>query len=268
MRAHINGENLHYELAGRGAPLALIHGWTLDLRMWNPQVEILSRRFRVIRYDRRGFGQSSGQEDAQWDAADLSALLDHLHIDRAHVLGMSQGGNVAMRFARRFPERTASLILHGSTAPEGFPLPWNGSDRVPMTAWQKLAQNEGLERFREVWRIHPAMHVSDDLPDVRRHLQELLAAYPGRRLLHPSPSTGPIESVTMDDLPHLTLQTLVLIGDEEIPYLQIVARTLAYYLPNATLTVIPGGGHLINLEQPEDYNAAIVKFLDGVERAA
>jgi len=248
--------------------LVLIHGWTLSLRMWDPQVAALGRRFQLMRFDRRGFGRSSGHEDVRWDAADLAALLDHLHIDRAHILGMSQGGGVALRFARRFAARASSLILHGSTGPDDFPLRWSGADGVSMSALERLAQREGLERFREAWLTHPLMRVPDGHEDVRERLRELLATYPGGRLLHPVPVSGPVAPVTMDDLPRLSLPVLVLIGDSEIPYLQIVARALAYYVPNAKLTVIPGGGHLINLIQPAAYNAAILDFLDAVGRPA
>lgn len=248
MLARLNGENLYYELDGDGPPLILIHGWTLNLRMWDPQVEGLGRRFRVIRFDRRGFGRSSGHEDVRWDAADLDALLTHLDVPRAHVLGMSQGGGVALRFARRFPERASSLILHGSIPPDGFPLRWNGPDRVPLDAWQKLAQREGIERFREEIAAHPVLHVPDGHPAARRHVREMLAAYPGSRLLHPAAASGPVAPATMDDLPHLTLHALV------------------YYLPHAELAVIQGGGHLVNMIQPEAYNAALIRFLEDAER--
>src|SRR5215211_7057477 len=117
--ATINGETLNYEVSGVGAPLVLIHGWSLNLRMWDPQVASLSGRFRVIRYDRRGFGRSSGSEDISWDAADLNALLDHLGVTKGHVVGMSQGARVALQFARSYPDRVSSLILHSAPAPDG-----------------------------------------------------------------------------------------------------------------------------------------------------
>jgi pimeloyl-ACP methyl ester carboxylesterase len=106
--ATINGERLYYEVAGEGTPLVLIHGWSLNLRMWDQQVSALSRRFRVIRYDRRGFGKSSGSEDVSWDAADLDALLDHLGITKTHILGMSQGARAALRFTLSHPDRVSA----------------------------------------------------------------------------------------------------------------------------------------------------------------
>jgi 3-oxoadipate enol-lactonase len=261
---NINGETIYCEVEGQGPPIVLIHGWTLNLRMWDTQVNAFSRWFRVIRFDRRGFGKSSGREDISWDAADLKELLDRLNIEKAHLLGMSQGGGVALRFVRAFPDRALSLILHGSIPPDGYPLPWTGADRVPMSEWQSLVRERGLDLFRQIWTAHPAMQIPDGRPDVQALLAELLMAYRGERFLNPATPSGPIGPATMKDLPYLFLPTLVVIGDTEIPYLQIVARVFAYYLPNAQLAFVPGGGHMINVIEPERYNATILQFLENV----
>ncbi|HLW58538.1 MAG TPA: alpha/beta hydrolase [bacterium] len=261
----INGETICCEVEGQGPPVVLIHGWTLNLRMWDRQMKALSRRFRVIRYDRRGFGKSSGREDLQWDGADLEELLDHLDIDNAHILGMSQGGSVALRFVRTFPARARSLILHGSIPPEGYPLPWTGPDRIPMSEWRSLVKKSGLDAFRRDWSTHPIMRVPDDRHDVQVALADMIQAYRGERFLNPAKPSGPIGPATMDDLPRLTLPTLVVIGETDVPYLQIAARMFAYYLPNAQMAVIPGGGHMINLLEPERYNTTILRFLENTQ---
>src|SRR5215204_779282 len=157
--AAVNGENLYYEVSGNGTPLVLIHGWSLNLRMWDTQVAALSRRFRVIRYDRRGFGKSSGSEDITWDAADLDALLNHLGATKVHVLGMSQGARVALQFARSYPDRVSSLILHSAPPPDGFGLPWSGADRLRLDEWATIARERGLGEFRRAWLAHPLMKI-------------------------------------------------------------------------------------------------------------
>ncbi|HXX36548.1 MAG TPA: alpha/beta hydrolase [bacterium] len=258
----VNEETICYEVAGRGPAVVLVHGWTLNLRMWDPQVPSLSRRFQVIRYDRRGFGRSSGREDLSWDTADLAALLDRLGVAKAHILGMSQGGGVALSFARAFPDRAMSVILHGSVPPSGFALRWSGPDRIPVREWQSRTKERGLEAFRREWAEHPLMRVPEGRADVRARLEDLLAEYRGEHLLDSVPRSGPIGPITMDDLPRLMLPALVVIGDAEVPYLQLVARMFAYYLPNAQLAIIRGGGHLINLIEPEQYNATILRFLE------
>jgi pimeloyl-ACP methyl ester carboxylesterase len=264
--ASINGASLYYEIAGEGAPLVLIHGWSLNLRMWDPQVSALSRRFRVIRYDRRGFGKSTGNEDITWDADDLNALLDHLGVTKAHILGMSQGGRVALQFARNHPDRLSSLILHGAPAPDGFGLPWSGADRTRFDEWGTIAREQGIDAFRRAWSAHPLMEIPAGHADAKARLAELVAAYRGGRFLTPASPSGAGAAITMDDLPRIGVPTLVLVGDKEVPFLQIVARALAYYLPNARLATVPGGGHMVNLIEPDKYNAAILKFLAGVER--
>jgi pimeloyl-ACP methyl ester carboxylesterase len=263
--ARINGESLHYEVAGEGAPLVLIHGWSLNLRMWDRQASELSRRFRVIRYDRRGFGRSSGNEDITWDAADLNALLDHLGATKVHILGMSQGARVALQFARRYPDRVSSLVLHGPPAPDGFGLPWSGADRTRFDEWATIARENGLDAFRRAWAAHPLMEIPAGHSEARARLTELLAAYRGSRFLSPTPPSGPGGSLTMDELPRIVVPTLIVVGDSEVPFLQIVAHALAYYIPTARLAVVSGGGHMVNLIEPDRYNATILAFLRGVQ---
>jgi pimeloyl-ACP methyl ester carboxylesterase len=109
--ADINGAKLYYEAAGEGHPLLLLHAGVADCRMWDDQFERFARRYRVIRYDMRGFGKSmmpacefSGHED-------LAGLMDWLDIDRAYLVGLSFGGYIAIDFALVYPERVSALVL-------------------------------------------------------------------------------------------------------------------------------------------------------------
>jgi pimeloyl-ACP methyl ester carboxylesterase len=262
--ANVNGVQLHYQVEGQGEPLVLIHGWALDLRMWDLQVRALGRRFKVIRYDRRGFAKSSGGEDLSWDAADLAALLDSIGVRRAHVLGMSQGARVALQFVRDYPERVASLTLQSASPPERFPLAWSGVDAPRFEEWTKLVREKGLEAFRPVWAHHPLMRVPTDRPDAQRRLDIVLAGYRGARFLNPSQPSGPVAPSGFEDLPRITVPTLVITSEGEVPFLQLVARTYGYYIANARLEVIPGGGHMVNLIEPERFNAIVSRFLDRV----
>jgi pimeloyl-ACP methyl ester carboxylesterase len=195
----------------------------------------------VINYDRRGFGKSSGGEDVTWDAEDLKALLDRLNIRKAHLLGMSQGGRVALQFVCRYPERVLSLTLHGSPAPDGFGVPFTGPDRTRFDEWTARVKAQGLDAFRNSRAAHPLMEVPAGHADARRRIDALLAEYRGARFLKPVQPSGPVPPITMDDLSRIQVPTLVLIGDREVPCLQIVARALAYMIPNARLTIVPGG---------------------------
>jgi pimeloyl-ACP methyl ester carboxylesterase len=261
----VNGETLSYQITGTGTPLVLIHGWSLNQRMWEPQVAPLARHFRVLRYDRRGFGGSTGNEDPSWDAADLKELLDRLGITKAHILGMSQGARVALQFARSYPDRVLSLILQGASAPDGFGLQWTGADRPRFEEWGTMVREQGIDAFRRVWAAHPLMEIPANRPEARARRDELLAEYRGSRFLQTQSPSGPARPFSMNDLPEIRVATLVLVGTREVPFLQIVARVLAYYIPTARLEVVPGGGHLINLIEPARYNAALISFLTAVE---
>ena len=111
-RLNIGGTILNVEDQGAGTPVVLIHGLTLDCRMWWPQIPVLCETFRVIAYDVRGFGQSDDPSDQPYtDWQDLRALLDRLAIQRAHIAGLSRGGRVALEFARNCPERVLKMVL-------------------------------------------------------------------------------------------------------------------------------------------------------------
>jgi len=102
------------EVTGRGRPVILIHGWAVDRRMWALQVPALKRRFKVITFDRRGFGQSTCPAGLEQELDDLDALLDHFKLDQAALVGMSQGGRLAMRYAATRPNRVTALVLQGA----------------------------------------------------------------------------------------------------------------------------------------------------------
>jgi len=109
--ADVNGTRLYYEMAGSGPALVLIHGHTLDTRMWDDQFEPFARDYRVIRYDQRGYGKSAPPTAESYSPADdLMALLRYLGLSSAHILGQSRGGAGAIDFALTYPEATTTLI--------------------------------------------------------------------------------------------------------------------------------------------------------------
>lgn len=127
--AEVNGTRLAYIVSGKGDPVALIHGFALDMRMWDPQLAGLEDRYRVVRYDLRGFGRSAVPDGSEYVASqDLATLLDFLKIERAALVGFSFGGTVAVHFALDFPDRITSLILIDSVVggcclrPQGLPI--------------------------------------------------------------------------------------------------------------------------------------------------
>jgi pimeloyl-ACP methyl ester carboxylesterase len=119
----VNGVTLQYEIEGSGKPLVLIHGWAVHRGFWDGDEGRFAPHYTVIRYDRRGFGASSGKPDLTADPADLKALLETLGHRRATIMGHSQGAAVALTFAVRYPEMVDALILYGAGPPAGFGSP-------------------------------------------------------------------------------------------------------------------------------------------------
>ncbi|HEY7490512.1 MAG TPA: alpha/beta hydrolase [Candidatus Tectomicrobia bacterium] len=109
--ADVNGTRLYYEVAGTGHPLVLIHGFSLDTRMWDDQFEVFAQGYQVLRYDLRGFGKSAVPTDTPYTHPDdLYALMTHLGIEHADIVGLSLGGAVALDFAVTYPRATDVLI--------------------------------------------------------------------------------------------------------------------------------------------------------------
>src|SRR3989449_10870621 len=106
----VSGRRLHYEAAGLGHPLLLIHAGVADCRMWDAQFPVFAQQFRAVRYDTRGFGKSLTEDVSFSNRQDVSDLLDHLGIDRTYVIGVSRGGSIAIDFTLEHPERVVALI--------------------------------------------------------------------------------------------------------------------------------------------------------------
>jgi pimeloyl-ACP methyl ester carboxylesterase len=261
--AEIGDVSLYYEIHGGGPPLVMIHGWTLNARMWDDQVEALAGRYTVVRYDRRGFGRSSGEPATERDVDDLDRLLAFLAIPRAAVLGMSQGGWAALYFALDHPDRTDALILQAAMLP-GLNLPFTGPDRVPSDVYVELARTEGMSAMRRAWIDHPFFTVARTIPGVASRLAAMVEEYSGADLAKiKTPVYGDARDA-VHRASRIEAPTLVLIGACDIPYMRLLAGAQAYLIPRATLVELPGCGHLANMEAPAAFNVAVERFLDGV----
>jgi pimeloyl-ACP methyl ester carboxylesterase len=254
--AHIPvaGGTVEAEALGDGPPVLLIHGWTLDRRVWRPQVEALASRFRVVAWDRRGFGRSTAPAELIREPDDLAAVADAFGLERFALVGMSQGARVALAFARRRPERVAAIAVQGT--PLSDVVLGEGEDEaVPTAEMTRLALDGQLDALRRLWRAHPLLNVHGRAAN--SELDEIVNDYAARDLLAPG---APLD-VTTVDLARLTMPMLAITGREEPVWRHKVADSLARAV-EATRLDIAGGGHLCNLCQPALYNNALVGFLD------
>jgi pimeloyl-ACP methyl ester carboxylesterase len=255
----VDGIRLRYRDEGQGAAVVFIHGWTLDLDTWDPQSAELGRSMRVVRWDRRGFGLSRGSPALVRDVSDLHALLDHLQIARATLVGMSQGARVAVAFALGFPERVASLVLDG---PPNFASDFeSGADEdLPLGHYRELVRASGVESFRRLWQDHPFMQLRTQDPQARELLQRVLARYQGLDLRDPSSASN----VTIDlrSLAAARLPVLIVNGEFDSASRRRAGDELGRALPLAVRALVADAGHLANLDNPRAYNEIIRAFLE------
>lgn len=255
---------LHYEVAGAGAPVVLIHGLANDVRTWDDQVGPFAQSFRVIRYDRRGFGRSTGIPDLTADPSDLAMLLDSLGIAAAHVVGHSAGARVALAFAVWYPQRVRGLVLYSSGPPDGFPL--REEDRLLFGRMPRIAREHGLDSLGRLIMSLPAFHVPAHRSDVRDRVAAMWAAYSGRDILETHPPSGRTPLGSMDELARVRAPTLVIAGDADGAMFLQISDSLAARIRGAERATVRGGGHVVHMLQPAAFNAAVIAFLRRVDR--
>lgn len=252
---------LAYELAGEGPPLVLIHGWTHDMRSWDLQAAPLQRHFTVLRYDRRGWGGSGGHPDVTIDPVDLDRLMEALDLESAFVVGHSQGADVALRFALAHPNRVAALGLYGSPPPAGFSVPFTGPDAPPSHPERaSIVREGGVDSLGAVLFSGPLARGFEEGQPGLELATAMWADNGGRDLEDPREPSNATPPPVFDRMGEIEVPTLVITGDLEMPYFQMVADALAYAIPDAERVTVPGGGHAVHMQEPERVTAELVRF--------
>ena len=249
----VDGTRLRFRDEGRGPAVLLVHGWTLDLEMWDPQVTALRDSFRLIRLDRRGYGLSGGTPAPARDSEDLAALCKHLGLRRVALLGMSQGVRAVLGLAGAAPDQVEALILDGPP-----PLAAASDPEVPLERYAALVRTQGIEAFREEWARHALMQLRTRNPEARALLAAMIARYPGGDLRHAASRAQTVPRVRLESL---AAPTLVLSGAYDVASRKRAARELTARLSHAELAEIPGAGHLPNLDRPDAYSRLCREFL-------
>ncbi len=249
---------LYYEEQGQGAPVVLIHGGNLDCRMWDDQFELFAKEFRVVRYDVRGYGRSEVPQKPYSDALDLLAVLDQLGIAKAHLVGLSLGGRISIDFAVQYPDRVASLVLAGPGL-GGFQGP--PDDAAGNTFWDRVeaAQKNPLDAV-EMWLRDPLMVPGMENPALAPRLRQLSLDNKHIWLENPILNMPPTPRANAR-LDVLKMPTLLVLGDRDTPVIKATVARLESAVAVARTVHIPGAGHMVNMEKPEQFNRAVLEFL-------
>lgn len=238
---------LRWRIDGTGPTLVLLHGWALDLDYWRPAVPLLAPHFTLLRFDRRGFGLSGGMPDPAMDVADLTAVMQTAGVQRATLVGMSQGARLALRFAHALPGKVRALVLDGAPALEAEP-------ELPLDELRRLLQSGGRAALHAAIRAHPLMRLARDDEANRQLLDAILARYHGLDLLHP-PRALPQADVTAIAAPALLLH-----GSDDTAGRRQAAAALQSALPQARRIELRDAGHLALLDDPAGYARAVTDF--------
>lgn len=265
MKIMVHGSEVNYEVRGDSeAPVILLsHALATNLSLWDPQMDVLSGAFRVLRYDTLGHGGTaapSGPYTLDQLAEQAGGLLDVLGVAQVHFLGISLGGMIGQTLALARPRLFASLILCGS------------SSRIPAEAqplWQErisIAESEGMEPL-----IEPTIS-RWFTPPFRQARPEIIEKVRGwiRATTPPGYAACCRAIATLDlteRIPTIKVPTLIVAGEEDQGTPVTASRTIKERIAGSELVIIPAASHLSNLEQPDVFNRSITSFLDQIAGA-
>jgi pimeloyl-ACP methyl ester carboxylesterase len=264
--------DLHVTAAGTGEPaIVLVHAGIADGRMWDREAAGLSQTHRVVRYDMRGFGRSPDPVAAYFDHTDLLSVMDATGIDRAVLVGASNGGRAVLDATISAPERVAGLLLAGSTLP-GMPV---APKLDAAFEEEETALRDGdLPRAREInlrlWVDgvgRDPRRVSATVRDtVGGWLDDLLPRQ-AAQLRSPTGVAQLLDPPVAEQLGDIVAPALVVVGQHDQPSVRMTAQRLAFGLRRGRLVVVERAAHLVNVEQPGPFDAALRALLDEVGAA-
>jgi pimeloyl-ACP methyl ester carboxylesterase len=266
-----DGVKLWYEETGTGMPVVFVHEFAADHRSWEGQMRHFGQRYRAITWGARGYPPSDVPEKpssySQTRAADdIKSILDHLGIDKAHIVGLSMGGFATLHFGFRHPARALSLVVSGV----GY-----GAEKQEQAKFKgeaaivaKSLLGEGMAAFAERYAYGPT-RVQFENKDPRGFLQFKKELAEHSALGSANTQIGvqgerPSLYDLVDQMRALTVPTLILHGDEDWPCLA-PGILMKREIPSAALSVMPNCGHTINLEEPDEFNAIVGRFIAQVD---
>ncbi|MBX6426281.1 MAG: alpha/beta hydrolase [Variibacter sp.] len=266
-----DGVRLYYEEVGSGTPILFVHEFAADYRSWEPQMRFFARSHRCIAYSARGYKPSDVPQNSdaytyEHFRDDVVAVLDHLGIERAHIVGLSMGGYSALQVGLRYPQRALSLTLAGTGS---------GSARGETEEFRRAAR-ETAQQFEtlgsgavaKTYGLGPG-RVPFQVKDPRgyQEFQDALAAHDAqgsantmRKFQGERPPLHEFDA----DIRKLALPALIIVGDEDDPCIEpslYLKKTIAA----SGLAVFPKSGHTVNLEEPALFNQTLADFLARVE---
>ena len=245
-----------YDVRGSGPVIVLLSGSNLDRRMWDREAAWLSKTHTVVRYDIRAHGRSDTATKPFSMLGDLIDVLDELKIATATLIGLSAGSTVALDAALEHPDRVERIVLAGP-APSGYVSKVMPPFVAPLTAALKAGD------FKKIPDILLATPVFDAPPEAQPLVRQMVVE--NDRLWTVNRALMQSTKPAFDRLESVRVPTLVLIGEKDVWQME-PAEIIARRVPGARIVRVPGGGHLLNLTSPQQFDAAIQSFVPGLQR--
>ena len=268
-RMSLDGTCLYYETAGQGEVLLFAHAGFVDSRMWDEQFEFFAQSYQVIRYDMRGYGRSDPAGGPVNRRQEIFALMKHLELQKAVLIGCSMGGATVLDFALEHPEMARALILI-STAPGGFEL--QGEPPPGLMEMIAALQQNDLQRASElqiqIW-IDGMFRKPEQVDLIVRQRAAEMNRIPvenGTYLKMDMQPLQPLVPPAVSRLKDVHVPTLIMAGGLDHPEILRAADFMAQEIPSARKLVFSNSAHLPSMEQPEEFNQAVNDFLQEPER--
>jgi pimeloyl-ACP methyl ester carboxylesterase len=266
-----DGVKLYYEETGAGAPMVFVHEFAADHRSWELQMRHFGQRYRCVTFGARGYPPSDVPEKPESYSQnratdDILAVMDHLKIDKAHVVGLSMGGFATLHFGFRHPTRALSLVVAG--VGYGAEKDQQAKFRGEVEVVAKSLTTEGMEKFAAKYAYGPT-RVQFENKDPRgfaqfkKELAEHSAMGSANTQLGVQAQRPSLYDL-LDKMRAMTVPTLILTGDEDWPCLT-PSVLMKREIPSAALAVMPNCGHTINLEDPDLFNQIVGDFIVQVD---
>lgn len=262
-KARVNGISINYSVDGRGEPLFLIMGFSGSKWAWFFQRRAFRKHFQVVTFDNRGVGDSgkpTGPYSMQMFVDDTVGLMDHLGIDKAHVLGVSMGGMIAQHIALSYPERVRKLVLGCTLASRRGGIVYNAEHMKQLGISEDTSDDE-LRQIdqKKIMGMMASLAVNDRLMGM------LLRIFAGR--LATEGARGQFEAIlgsdTLERLPTIQMPTLVIVGTQDRLVNPTSSEVLAGAIPGARLVKIEGGSHAFIISKHGRFNREVLDFLLG-----
>ena len=259
---NVKGGKLFYEIAGEGDWIVLLHDGIVHREVWDNQFSVFAKKYCVVRYDRRGYGKSTFPKAPFSHIEDLNQLFEQLKINNAILFGISGGGQLAIDFTLKYPEKVKTLILAGAVV-SGY-----GATNHTLTRGGRLNSILDVltdpQRFLEYFGKEDPYEINPKNQKAIEKFIQLLKENPNDINFQRETFVIPAERPALKHLSEIKAPTLILVGEYDMPDIQANGGVIEVGIPNAKRDIIYNSGHLIPFDQPEAFNAAVFKFLNGL----